>query len=398
MPDNGVHLEPGPTIIDPRVVAALSAQPMYHQSPEFAVLADETCDLLRSFYGTSGEVVMLPSSGRGAVEAALASVDHIGRTLVVPANGTFARMMATIGRSLGMHVVELAHRAGQILDRDRIAEEVARHDRPILGVVHNETSTGMLNPLDGLAEVVRGRDGLLVVDTVSSLGGTAVEMDRHDIDLCASTTQKAVGAPPGVGFVALGPRGIAAVESGAEGEGHYLQLRRWWDQWVPLDRGGRLASGYRRLPWTMPTNVVVALHTALRLAAGEHVRGTWERHRRIAEALRAALRCLGASPVAAAGYESPTVSAFRFGDTDVLQLRRALAHRHGVHIATGMGDEATTVLRFAHMAESARPTPQLLMLTALTYELARSARCDGDDPAQVFQRFWFAQRPETILA
>lgn len=391
MRDYGVHLEPGPTIIDPRVVAALSAQPMYHQSPEFAAVTDEACDLLRSFYGTSGEVVMLPSSGRGAVEAALTSVDHVERTLVVPSNGTFARMMVTIGRSLGMRVIELAHRSGEILDRDRIAEEVARHERPILGVVHNETSTGMLNPLDGLADVVHGRDGLLLVDAVSSLGGTPVAMDFHDIDLCASTTQKSVGAPPGVGFVALSQRGIEAVESRAAREGYYLHLRRWWDQWLPLDRGGRLASGYRRLPWTMPTNVVLALRTALRLAAGDQTAQTWERHRRIAESLRRAMRCIGVSPVAPPGYESPTVGAFRFDEMDVAELKRALARRHGVHIAAGMDDDATTVLRFAHMAESARPAPQLLMLTALTYELARSGgKIDGEDPAQVFQQFWFA--------
>lgn len=394
MSQNAIHLEPGPTIIHDSVVTALAQQPIYHQSSEFAGILDDATELLRSFYDTSDEVVILPSSGRGAVEAALLSIDHVDRTLVVPTNGTFGRMLASVGRSIGMNVTEIAHDSGEVFDHERIVGALADHHRPVLAMVHNETSTGMINSLEGMADLVHDREGLFAVDAVSSLGGTPIRMDANGVDLCASASQKSVGAPPGLGFVALSPRGITEVDSRTDKAGFYLDLRRWWDQWLPVDRGGRLASGYRRLPWTAPTNIVVALSTALHLSAGENKEATWSRHERIAAALRTAMRGLGGTPLAPVGYESPTVGAFRLTDVDVKTVKSRLASVHNVFVATGMDSDASTSLRFAHMAESAREAPHVTLLNALAVELAELGHQVADDPASVFLQALSASEAE----
>lgn len=387
-----LHMQPGPTLIDDRVIQALAAPPMYHQGAEFAGVMDETCELLGHLYGTTTNIIVLPASGRGAIEAALASVDHAGRAFVVPTNGAFGRMMATIGRSIGMRVDELEYDSGKPFTASDIKVALARHDKPVLGVVHNETSTGMVNDLNGLADLVHRRNGLLLVDTVSSLGGAAIDVDGQGIDLCASATQKSVGAPPGLSFVAVSDRASSEIKGRTQPPlGYYLDLLRWWDQWLPHEQGGRLKSGYRRLPWSMPTNLVVALYQALELATTEGRTQRWDRHQRCGAGLRAAMATLGVRPVAAPGTESNTVSAFRVPRVDGNVLRQRLAQTHQVHLAGGMDHDANTVIRIAHMAESARPGPQLHTIAAITYELNVLGVQTTTDPARQFLKAWYAQ-------
>lgn len=382
-------MEPGPTMVDDRVIQALCTPVVYHQSPEFAQTMDEICERLRGIYGTrSGDVIILPASGRGALEAVLTSVREVGRPFVVPTNGTFGRMMATIGRSVGLDVTELRRKSGEVVPRAEIESTLKGCSRPILGIVHNETATGMVNELHGYAELVRQHDGLLVVDAVSSLGGAEFVTDDLGIDFCVSATQKSMGAPAGLSFVSVSGRGRNEIESRSDlHRGNYLDLRRWWDIWVSADHGGRLNSGYRRLPWTMPTHLAGALLRACELIDDEGLKQRWRRHQRIGEALRAGLRELGMTILAPSGSESDTVTAFTSAGLEAKEIRRRLDERYGVRLATGMDDDAQRVLRIAHMAETARPGPQVQTLAALAEELGgRSARLA--DPVHTFLDVW----------
>lgn len=379
-------MEPGPTQVDERVIQSLCTPVVYHQSPEFTRTMDDLRPLLRGIYGTEGEVVILPASGRGAVEAVLASVREEGRPFVVPTNGTFGRMMATIGRAVGLSVVELKHGSGAVVPREEIAEALAGLDRPILGIVHNETATGMVNDLTGLADLVHARDGLLLVDAVSSLGGAELAADRNGIDFCVSAAQKSMGAIAGLSFVAVGDRALRELDARTDlARGSYLDLRRWWDMWVAAEDGGRLTSGYRRLPWTMPTHLAGALLRACELAHEEGLKERWDRHRRCGEALRAALHALGMPVLAPDGHASDTVTAFGHPGLDAKDLKRRLADRHGVRLATGMDDDAATILRIAHMAETARPGPLVQTLAALAAELGANV-----DATRIFLDTWSA--------
>src|SRR5690606_26583972 len=145
-------MEPGPTQVDTRVLQALAEPVIYHQSPAFVEIMDITCGQLQEIYGTTGEVVIIPSTGRGGMEAAIGSVREPGQTIVIPTNGAFSRMMANISRALGLNGVELKHGSGEKCCRAAIEEALSQHEKPLLGMVHNETSTGMVNDLSGYGD------------------------------------------------------------------------------------------------------------------------------------------------------------------------------------------------------------------------------------------------------
>lgn len=386
-----VSLEPGPTVVDEQVIQAMCRPVIHHQSPEFIDILDRTCDLLGGVYGTEGEVVVLPASGRGAVEAVMTSVREDARSLVVPTNGSFGRMMATIGRSVGFNVIELEHAPGETIRKDEVATALADLDRPLLGVVHNETATGMVNNLFGYSEMVRERDGLLLVDAVSSLGGTNLDHDAFGVDFCVSAAQKSMGALAGLSFVAVSERGMQHLERRpALLRGNYLDMWRWWDLWLPAHRGGRLSSGYRRLPWTMPTHLVCALLRASELIYEEGHKQRYQRHQRCAQALRAGLRAMNCQTVAPVGCESNTVTAFGHTDIDAKQMKQTLSGRYGVRLVTGVDNNAANVLRVAHMADTARPGPQVQMLAALASEFANNGIELLSDPLRAFYDSWYA--------
>jgi alanine-glyoxylate transaminase/serine-glyoxylate transaminase/serine-pyruvate transaminase len=383
-------MEPGPTQVDPRVIQTLCSPIVHHQSPAFITTVDAVAELLQRIYLTTGEVVVLPCSGRGAVEAVLTSVREPGGVFVVPTNGTFGRMMVAIGRSVGLKVVELPHESGEVIDRDVVLAELARHQAPILGIVHNETATGMVNDLSGYGAAVHAQGGLFLVDAVSSLAGTPIEVDGLDVDFCASASQKSVGALPGVAFVSVGERGRERLASrSAQPRGNYLDLQRWWDQWLPAERGGLLKSGYRRLPWSMPTHLVIALHRACELMFEEGLSARWDRHARTGAALRAALGELGLALVAPPGAESATVTAFYGNDViGAADLRTALGRDHGITVAGGMDVLGGKIIRVGHMAETARPGPQLQTLSAIVHEMARRGYSAKRSPIERYLEVW----------
>ena len=368
-----LSLEPGPTSVDPRVVQAMAQPTIHHLSAEFEVSLDRAAALLARLFGTESEVVVLPATGRGGVEAVFTSLTQDGRGVVVATNGFFGRMMAAIARSTGAHVVEVEHQPGEPLAIDRIRHVLAVEDIGLLALVHCETSTGMLNPMADLADAAHDHDALLFVDAVSSLGGVAVDMDALDIDVCVSAGQKAVGAIGGVSFAAMRARARAVMDSRSEhARGSYLDLDNWWAQWLPADRGGRMNSGYRRLPWSMPSQPMAALLEACRLAVEcEGMDDRFRRHAAAGAATRAVLAELELRLLPAEVHASPTVTAFLVpAAEDAVVVVERLSKRHGVVLAAGMGDMRHRVLRIGHMAETARPAPLLQALAAVETELA----------------------------
>lgn len=385
-----VLMEPGPTQVDPRVIQAMCRPVVYHQSREFFETVDVVCEQLQRIYQTAGEIVVLPATGRGGIEAALGSVREPDQILVIPTNGSFGRMMANIGRAVGLNVVELPFGPGEPILRADVEEALGRYDKPILGIVHNETSTGMVNDISGYGAAVHRRGGLFVVDTVSSLGGVPVQTDLQEIDLCVSASQKSIGALAGLSFVSVSPRATEQFDQRSSlHRGMYLDLRRWWEMWLPTSRGGKLTSGYRRLPWSMPTHLVFALQVAAEVIFEEGLHARWSRHERAGVALRNALVELGLKPVPAAGWESATVTAMYGGDDlDVNDVRAALSERHGIGVAGGLDDLNGKIFRIGHMAETARFGPQVHVVSALAYELEQRGIKTGTYPIEALITSW----------
>lgn len=392
---SALSLEPGPTIVDERVVRAIARPAVHHLGEGFKHTMDRTCGYLQQVFRTDDEVVLLPATGRGGVEAAITSVSEPGRVLLVPHNGSFGRMVAAIGRSLGLEVIALEHGPKELLARDAIERALEEYDVGVVAVVHCETSTGMLNDLEGLGEMAHRHGALLVVDAVSSLAGAPLDVGRLDIDLCVSAAQKAVGALGGTSFVTVNDRARTAMRDRSEqARGSYLDLARWWSQWVPADRGGALASGFRRLPWSMPTHPVFALAEACRIVVDEEGLETRiVRHRAAAAAVRATVEGLGFRSFPPPASASPTVTAFEPPDgLDAGELITAVRERHGIIVAGGLDDLRGRILRIGHMAESARPAPLLAALAAIEHEVRRRGMLpDSAEGAQArFLQAWEA--------
>lgn len=387
----GLMMEPGPTQVDPRVVQAMCQPAIYHLSPEFVQTMDDTSRMLQEIFETSGEVVILPSTGRGGLEAAVTSLREPGGCMVVVSNGVFGRMLATIGRSVGMDVEEVSCAPGTTPSLGEVERVVAERRPQILAVVHCETSTGMMNPMPPLGEIARRHGALFLVDAVASLGGAEVKVDEWGIDLCVGASQKALGAIAGVAAVSVSRRAREAMNARSSiARSNYFDLQRWWAMWLPKERGGTLRFGYRRLPWTMATHGVLALEMACRIVTEEEtVDSRVSRHESAGRAFRAGLISMGFDIFPARGSEASTVTAFVTPvGVKANKLVSGLKERHGIFVAGGLEDLAGQIVRVGHMAETARPTTLLPTLAALAAELERAGIDPGNSFGRAFSSAW----------
>ena len=367
-------LQPGPTLIDPRVVEAVGRPPVHHLSGSFSDVLDVTCDRLATIFDTRGEVVLLPATGRGGVEAAIASVYEPDRAVLVVSNGSFGEMIARIARALGARVITLEAPPGEPVHQADVEACLRRERVGIVALVHCETATGILNDLDGLGELVHRHGALLVVDAVSSVAGSPLPVDELGIDLAVGASQKAVGSLGGTSFVAVSGRAREAMLARSDQpRTSYLDLDRWWDQWLPIDRGGRLASGFRRQPWSTPTHPVFALEEACRIIVDEEgLDRRLARHAAAGAAVRAVLRSFGFRLFGGEETPSPTVTAFEGTDrVPAPDLIGLLRDEHGILVAGGLDAQRGQLVRIGHMAESARPGPLLTVLSAIAWIVHR---------------------------
>jgi aspartate aminotransferase-like enzyme len=333
---------PGPTPI-PREVREAQAQPMIdHRGTEFAEMLAETSAGLAELIGTSGEVVLLTGSGSGAMEAAVVNTLSPGDRVLVVTIGSFGDRFAKIAGAFGADVERFEVEWGQSASPEALRAHLAGTDayRAVL-VTHNETSTGVANPMQALAEVVRGAPGepLLVVDGISGLGAMPFEMDAWGVDLVISASQKAWMASPGIAIAALGPRAVAAGQTAR-------MPRVYWDFAEALAWAGK-----GQTPWTPAIAVLYGLRVGVGRLRAEGRERTWARHAAIATAVAAGLESLGLTLVAALPDRSATVTAAWLPDGIEWAPFNADMRSRGLVIAGGQGQWTGRIFRFGHMGE-----------------------------------------------
>jgi aspartate aminotransferase-like enzyme len=333
---------PGPTPI-PEAVREAQAQPMIdHRGTEFGELLRETSAGLAELIGTRGEVLLLTGSGSGAMEAAVVNTLSPGDRTLVVSIGAFGDRFAKIATVFGADVHTLAVEWGQAASPEALRAHLSGTDpyRAVL-LTHNETSTGVANPMRELAAVVRDAPGdpLLVVDGISGLGAMPFEMDAWGVDLVISASQKAWMASPGIAIAALGERAIVAAESAR-------MPRVYWDftearQW----------AGKGQTPWTPAIAVLYGLRVGVLRLRDEGRERTWRRHAAIAAGVAAGLESLGLRLVAAPADRSSTVTAAWLPDGIEWGPFNADMRARGLVIAGGQGQMTGRILRFGHMGD-----------------------------------------------
>ena len=353
----------GPSNIHPRVARAMTAPLLGHLDPDFLGAMDDVREMLREVFQTKNAAT-LPVSGTGTagMEASLVNVLEPGDVLVIGTNGFFGERLAEIGRRCGAEVMTVEHPMGLPVDPDAVRARVASLPRvKAVAVVHAETSTGVLTPLEPLAEIAHEAGALLVVDAVTSLGGVEFRADRWGVDVCYSGTQKCIGAPPGLAPVTLSERALEVMRTRkTKVQSFYLDLTMLQDYWAQ-----------RVYHHTAPVSMIYALREALRLVLEEGLENRWRRHAQSAGALYAGLDAMGLAILAPNDHRVPSLTAVRSPEgVPEADVRKYLFSRHNIEISGGLSELAGQVWRVGLMGHNSTASNVITFLSALEGALA----------------------------
>jgi aspartate aminotransferase-like enzyme len=312
-----------------------------HRGPEFAALLARVVRGMQPFFGTAGEPVILSAAGTGGLEAAIVNTLSPGDRVLAVSIGAFGDRFAKIASVYGADVTRVDVDWGRAADADDLRRDLGAAPQPYRAVLltHNETSTGVIDPIAALAAAAReaSPDTLILVDSVSALGAVPFAMDAWGVDVVVTGSQKAWMAAPGLSMVAASERAWAAMAT-ATMPRFYLDLRRHRDS---------QAEG--QTPWTPALAVLYQVDEGLRLMEAEGADAIFARHEACAAAARDGLRRLGFEPFAEPGAASPTVTCVRIPDGLDWKAVNAEVRRRGVVLAGGQGKLAGQVFRVGHL-------------------------------------------------
>jgi alanine-glyoxylate transaminase / serine-glyoxylate transaminase / serine-pyruvate transaminase len=334
---------PGPTNVPDRVLRAIDAPTIDHRGPDFARLGLELLEGMQAIFRTDGPVVIYPSSGTGAWEAALVNTLSPGDRVLAFETGHFATLWRAMAERLGLQVEWVRGDWRHGVDPDRVAEILGADDGSLraVTVVHNETSTGVTSRIRAVREAMdaAGHDALLLVDTISSLGSVDYRHDEWGVDVTVGCSQKGLMLPPGLGFNAVSEKALAAAETAR-------LPRSYWD-WRPIIEANR--AGF--WPYTPPTNLLFGLREAVAMLQEEGLENVIARHRRHAAATRAAVQGWGLEVLCLDEREhSPVLTAVLTPEgVDADEVRRVILERFDMSLGAGLGKVAAKVFRIGHL-------------------------------------------------
>ncbi|MCS7468326.1 alanine--glyoxylate aminotransferase family protein [Stieleria sp. ICT_E10.1] len=350
---------PGPSTVPARILQAISAPTLGHLDPQYIGYMDETCEMIRQVYRTQNSLTF-PVSGTGmaGMEAILVNLLEPGDEAIVMINGVFGGRMKDNMERCGatVHAVEIPW--GKSFTLDQFAEAVAAHPKAkMLGVVHAETSTGALQDLSGVGDLLHDAGMLFAVDAVTSLGGHDLRVDEWGIDAIYSGTQKCLSCPPGLSPVSFSDRAIERIEArSTKSQSWYLD--------VSMLKNYYTGGGGRAYHHTAPINMVYALREALAIVLEEGLEARIARHREMHELLRDGLQKLGLCYIP--DHSLCTLNCVTVPEgVDEAAIRRRLLDEFDIEIGGGLGVFAGKAWRIGLMGESATKKNVLTLLAAL---------------------------------
>lgn len=357
-PSPRLLLGPGPSAVHPRVLRAMSTPLLGYTDPEFWKLMDETQELLRRTFQTQNALT-LPVSGTGmaGMEAVLANLLEPGDRLLVCAAGFFGNRLEEVAARHGAAVTKIEKPWGEIFSAAEIEAALKVSGAQVVALVQAETSTGALQPMEGLAERVHRHGALLVMDCVTSLGGVPVSLDEWGVDAAYSGTQKCLGCPPGLAPVSLSERAREKIRARRQ------PVSAWY---FDLEALAKYWGGDRTYHHTVSGTLVYALREGLRLVDEEGLAARWARHQAVAEYFWQGLAELDLTPFVAPAHRLPTLTTVRVPEgVDEAQVRTRLRDEYNIEIGAGFGPLKGKVWRVGLMGYSARKENVTLLLGAL---------------------------------
>lgn len=352
-----ILMGPGPSNVPPSVLAAMAQPTVGHLDPWFIQRMDEVQAMLRAVMRTQNRLTLpISATGSAGMETCLVNLIEPGDRCVVGVNGVFGERMSDIVQRVGGELVGVEAPWGRRIDPADIEKAVRAARTKLVAVVHAETSTGVLQPIEDISRIAHEHDALVVVDAVTSLGGHPVLVDEWEIDACYSGTQKCLSVPPGLSPISLSERAVNALQSRrAKVQSWYLDLNMICSYW----------GEDRVYHHTAPVNMIYALHEGLRLILEEGLEARWERHRQCHELLKAGVLDIGMSLFPKAEESLWTLNALRLPeDCDEVSARKRLLGEYGIEVGGGLGQLRGRIWRVGLMGYGATERNVALFLTA----------------------------------
>ncbi|MBR8835412.1 MAG: alanine--glyoxylate aminotransferase family protein [Stigonema ocellatum SAG 48.90 = DSM 106950] len=340
-------LGPGPSNTHTEVLQAMNTPPVGHLDPAFLALMDEIQSLLRYVWQTENSLTIAVSgTGTAAMEATIANSVEPGDVVLVGVAGYFGDRLVDMAGRYGADVRTITKPWGQIFTLQELQTALETHRPAILALVHAETSTGARQPLEGVGDLCREFGCLLLVDTVTSLGGVPIFLDQWGVDLAYSCSQKGLGCPPGASPLTLSQRAMEKLQQ------RRTKVKNWYLDVSLLSKYWGKERVYHH---TAPINLYYALREALRLVAEEGLENCWQRHQNNVEYLWESLESLGLSLHVEREFRLPTLTTVRIPEgVDGKALSRRLLNEYNIEIGGGLGELAGIVWRIGLMGYNSR--------------------------------------------
>jgi alanine-glyoxylate transaminase/serine-glyoxylate transaminase/serine-pyruvate transaminase len=373
-PPARILMGPGPSNADPRVLLAMAKPLVGHLDPEFIKIMDNIKNLLEYTFSTQN-VQTLPISGTGSagMEAAFVNVVEPGDRVLICVGGVFGERMVEVAERCGANLRTLSAPWGQPFEPALIEKELRSFEPKVLAIVHAETSTGVLQPLEEFPKILKNHpDTLLLVDAVTSLGGHPVKVDEWGIDICYSCTQKCLSCPPGLAPITFSPKAMEKIEGRA---------RKVQSFYLDMNMLGKYWANERRYHHTAPISMNYALLEALRIVREEGLESRYERHRRHHLALVAGIEAMGLRMLVEKPYRLWSLNTIRIpSGIDDAKVRQRLLSEYNLEIGGGLGQFTGKIWRVGLMGYTSGETNVLYFMVALEqtlreqgFEVARGA-------------------------
>lgn len=351
-------LGPGPSNAHPDVLAAMSTAPLGHLDPDFLKVMDEIQSLLRYVWQTENPTtIAISGTGSAAMEATIANSVQPGDVVLVGVTGYFGNRLVDMAGRYGADVKTISKPWGQVFSLEELKTALETHRPAILALVHAETSTGARQPMEGVSALCQEFGTLLLIDTVTSLGGVPIHLDEWGVDLAYSCSQKGLGCSPGASPFTMSPRAWDRLQQrSGKVPNWYLDstlLMKYWGQ-------------ERVYHHTAPVNLYYGLREALRILADEGIENSWARHQKNAEYLWEQLEAIGLKMHVDRANRLPTLTTVCVPEgVDAKAISGKLLQEHNIEVGNGLGELAGKVWRVGLMGYNSKPESVDRLVAAL---------------------------------
>jgi aspartate aminotransferase-like enzyme len=334
---------PGPTMVPNTVLTSMANPIIGHRTKEYGELLEDTVEKMKKVFMTENDVYLITGSGTSAMDMAISNTVDKGDKVLTITNGNFGERFCKIADVYGAEVIKLEDEWGDNAKPEQVKEILEENpDIKVVTVVHNETSTGVKNPIEEIGNIVKDYDALYVVDTVSSLGGDYVNVDKFNIDICVTGSQKCIAAPPGMAAISVSEKAWDVINA-TETKSFYLDIKAYKKRY----------DTKKETPYTPSVSLTYAMNEALELVLDEGLENRFKRHEKLAKATIAGLKAIGIELFAKEWARSVTVTSAKYPEGIVdSEFRGLLANKYGILVAGGQGQASGKIFRVGHMGEA----------------------------------------------